>query len=718
MGGFLLASGLTGCGGSSSSSSSTSSGGATTTTMSLLGSTSGLSGSSVSVSIGGSVVATGTADSAGNYSVSVPVISTSEEQNMTVTATNGNVVMTSLVGNAGTVLANRNSSNEVSGTNYPRANINSVSTSVVAAIREQNGGALPNTEAEINSVITDIIVDTGSLLNNITTVAASVQSVLNYGAEPASLGTPAGSSTAIVNTDQMVRHMATLASPVADATTVVNSATIGTPTLAELETEVTTDPDNASATLSSFAGILTGLSGKYYMFNDTNGEGSTVIYFDSASTYLLADQNNLLAGTTSSGTYTIDTTTGVLTVPLAETITWTITGGNSNAFTANLYDTNPVYAAGNGPVVVRRIEPIGVAGGVPLTALQGNIYTNVVDNESVKLASVCDGVTADGWMAKDIGKLTGAKCNAFMGMLIVIPPTNAFSVTTAFVGLAPGNWDGSVLTQSLSGMHWDSADTLAKTPNGVLYSPLDTGNPHNNPIRLRIRQSDNRAELRFITSTNGAVANQAVQEFYWQLPDDTNGSGQRTIEYGGAVAGYPGITSASYTAGTSTAHGSLVNTIYLGNSGGVKRTAGFKDNALGELATKVNYDLQPITNAMVSGKSFSNEVLSNGVSFATLNVTYNANGTFTENGTINGTAVTRTGTWSIGPAYSPAEFGYGTTYPNTLITSYTGDTGWYHYTYSELGSTATAGDTGFWANFVVSDTGAFDWVNYGTMTVQ
>ena len=112
-----------------------------------------ISGATVEILVGDTVVGTTTSDSSGQYSFDLSVTEAQRAQRCVVRATRGNFSLQSLLGTVGAVTDSRDENDEVNGDNLPAANVTNVSTALAAIIQRENGGTLPSDQSTIDNLI-------------------------------------------------------------------------------------------------------------------------------------------------------------------------------------------------------------------------------------------------------------------------------------------------------------------------------------------------------------------------------------------------------------------------------------------------------------------------------------------------------------------------------------------------------------------------------------
>ena len=644
-----------------------------------------LSGASVELVVGGTVASTAIADSNGNYSFSLSIKDSDKSKAVFIRAARGAFKLRSVLGTLSKLIASKDSSNKVSSSNFPAANITNVSTAVAAIIEQENSGTLPTTQTDIDAKLAAIKASS-NLQAKVKTIAAAVKSVIDYGAT-VSTTTTQGAAT---DTDDLAKKLAaiiTAADVTTEANKIVNtydSTTYGAGvTTSTLETAVTSDPNLASQLLASPISALSDLANKYYVTGIAGAEGSVLVFnADGTSVTLYTAAQVAAKSSGATGTVTYDSSAGTLTLNFGASniIVATLLGGHLNAIPVT-YTENGVS---KGNMLVRRIIPI-VEDAVTQdanhvresTVIATTLLVDFKDNRAIRYASACDNATTTGWMANKDGKLTGVKCESSYGMLVVTPPTNTYGVNQIILGLMPDSWDGTNLSQGMNMVGWEKNSSGTVVANyGKVFKPKESGMPTQVTDAsvvgsLRILPSISQPQLMFVTTTDTADDSTAGGSIdIYRLSSVT----RKAQIIRGTTSDFGSLkVNGSIKTGTSwgATHSSTSVSVNLGKHAGGALNAVFQpysDNvgtALGAIKTRVMYKLKALASGDVSGKTFKLVNMVNASDTAT--VKFNTDGS----GTIVNGSTTKNMTWAIG-ASVPATGLSGATYAaNTLVITIT-----------------------------------------------
>lgn len=555
----------------------------------------------VSVYLGDSTtpVATTTSDSTGNFSVNLSVTEAARANNCVVVARRDNISLLSLLGNVGAItdIATANSGT-VTSTELPSANVTNVSTAV-AAIIKQSGGALPNSQADIDAAIA-VIANDGAIQQQVLQIAAAIKSIVDYAGDTTALG------AAITNTEELAAALAASTTLSADLTTIVTSSTATD--LAQLVLEVAGDPLLATQLPSDEATLVAGLAGNTYVTNEANGE-ETLVQFVDATNMIIAEYSNIEAGG-DAGTY-VDHADGSFTVSFIDsfdsaqqTVIVTVTGGSANAVIANIN----INGVDNGSTLFRRMIPVAAtssASQIGIAAVANSILVDIDSSTAVSIGTSCNGSASSATLHSATGALTDATCNVAMGMVVI----NHTTYGKTMHGLLADSWNGTTTSQQMSVVNWNAHATLGSVATySRLYTPLDAGTPTLGPV-LRVFPSDASgavsAQIRFMTAVDNTVGDNTAAgsiDVYNQ-----NGTAKTKDHVVGTTV--PSITGSVLVNG-SINQGEIFPTgtglsvgFNLGNNANSRINAIFK--ASGAIITRYQYKLSPIVAADVAGKTFT-----------------------------------------------------------------------------------------------------------------
>lgn len=552
----------------------------------------------VSVYVGDSTtpVATTTSDSTGNFSVNLSVTEAARANNCVVVARRDNISLRSLLGNVGAItdIATANSGN-VTPTELPSANVTNVSTAV-AAIIKQSGGALPNSQADIDAAIA-VIANDGAIQQQVLQIAAAIKSIVDYAGDTTALG------AAITNTEELAAALAASTTLSADLTTIVTSSTATD--LAQLVLEVAGDPLLATQLPSDEATLVAGLAGNTYVTNEANGE-ETLVQFVDATNMIIAEYSNIEANG-DAGTY-VDHADGSFTVSFIDsfdsaqqTVIVTVTGGSANAIIANIN----INGADNGSTLFRRMIPVGGTNGPTVADITNSILVEIDSSTAVSIGTSCNGSANSATLHSATGALTDATCNVAMGMLVISQGTNK-----SMHGLLADSWNDTTSTasQQMSVVNWEADAALGSVATySRLYTPLDAGTPTLGPV-LRVFPSDASgavsAQIRFMTAIDNAGDNTAAGSIDVYNQNSTAKTKDHVI--GTTVPSITGslLVNGSIKQGETFPTGLGLSVGFnLGNNANSRINAIFK--ADGTIITRYQYKLSPIVAADVAGKTFT-----------------------------------------------------------------------------------------------------------------
>lgn len=603
----------------------------------------------VSVYVGSNTtpVATTTTDSDGNFSVNLSVTEAIRANNCVVVARRDNISLRSLLGNVGAIADTATAnSGTVTATELPSANVTNVSTAV-AAIIKQSGGALPSSQADIDTALAAIANDP-AVQQTVLQIAAAIKAVVDYGGTNLLGG---------ADTDALADLLAASSTLAADLVTVLTDSDAGAGGLDQLVLEVAGDPLLATQLPSDDATLVAGLAGNTYVTNASNGE-ETLVQFVDATNLKIAEYSDIEGGGIA-GTYT-DNQDGTLTVNYTDSVDGpqvvvvTVTGGSTNAINTNVVSNG----VDEGPHTFRRMIPVGAsatANQIGVANIANSMLVDIDTSTAVQIGASCDG-TANAILRSSVGELTGATCNVAMGMLVI----NHANYSKTMHGLMADSWNGTTASQQMSVANWKADATLGSVASySRYYTPIDTGIPTVNRKLLRILPSNSAggvsASLQFVTALDSVPGNNAANGGNIDVYSNSSGgiakSKDHLLQTTTVLTGALKVNGSVNTGENFASHVSTTIGINLGNNANSKLGAVINPNNAtypNRMMTRYVYNLRDVTAGDVSGKTFSFTDL---VFDSTATIVFNADntGVFTETG-----ASPDPFTWSIEAAVPPA----------------------------------------------------------------
>ena len=653
---------LAGCSGGGGGGGGGKSAGPTTTPLTIKGIVNDaiITSAQVELLLDGTVVATTTSNGSGQYSFSLNTTAAQRAQVAVIQARRGNLALQSLLGVLQSVVNTKNSSNSVTQSNFPQVVVSNVTTAMIAVMQQQNGGTLPTDQAGIDALVATIRSDSG-LQTLVTRIAAAIKAVVDYGADPTSIN---GSTDTQTLANYLANNVANIDT---NMSTLIATANGGV-TEADLTNQVQTDPLTAAQlpTTVSDADIV----GHYYLVGN-----NTMLYFPDTSNMIINQYSNISTGNPgNSGTWSY--ATGVLTLQFtdnkgAHTIVATILGGNPNAFELSVvFDGVP-----DDNVVMQRMEPVGTNDNIAESDLTGQIFVDFAGSNASKFSSSCDRVTKDGWVSGTDGTLPAA-CDTVSGMIVISPDWAAVSLPDGgkiIIALLADAWDSTAMSvrKSTSFISWEKNPTNGNVvqDGGRGYVGRNSGaNPcfscpagtTSQPIKLRF-DTDGKISMRLLVSDFVDAINPGKQIIF----SNSAAPNEKYFKPGQTVGGWPYAVNQSADDMAGTIRPRVV--VNLGNYAGSELRALFKvdnltNNAPLTVMTRVQYNLQQMTEADLAGKTFTVTHLDQA---GTETFTFNGDGT----GSVTNQTGTGPFTWSVGadPVTNAAFGGSGNPYNTVLI---------------------------------------------------
>ena len=655
----------------------------------------------VTIYVGDQAVANATTDQDGNYSVNLQVTEQARANRCVVVARRDNISLRSLLGNVGAIADTATANNgAINSEVLPSANVTNVSTAIAAVI-ETTGGALPDSQAEIDAAV-EAIAASATLQDKVVKIAAAVKAVVDYGGDPSVVN-------GATNTEELAAALAASQDLVGDLGDVAVSAGVDPD---QLELEVEGDPKLAEQIPSDEATLVAGLQGNTYVTSNSLGE-ETLLYFQSAGVVTIADYSDIEQGGFS-GTYT-DNQDGTFTITMTDpvdgdlTVALTVTGGSTNAISTNVVVTDASGTVDEGLHILRRIIPVatGASNATQVGAADLNGVTVVnVDSSTAVNFGTCDatGSVPDTTLMSAAGSISGATCQVTLGMIVISEATYGKTMH----GLLADSYNGSALSQQMSVVNWEADNdvgSVATYSRG--YQPIDAGVPENR-IKLRILPDSGDgsvgAQVSFISviDTSGDAAAEGKIDLYnlsvAKTKDHiigTTHSATGSLIVNGSIN--EGLVDNNTTFWANSNHGSVSIGFNLGNNANAKLEAIFNPNSAsgtGTLLTRYVYDLSEIAAGDVSGKTFT----VTGIVFPdTGTVSFNADGTasFTDN------SGQETFNWEIAAAVPANEITSGVaSHGTTLVLTFADGSKEYMFAHK-------SGDTLIIGGYNVDNTGAF-----------
>jgi len=602
----------------------------------------------VELLVGGTVVATGTTDAQGNYSLYLNTTSAQRALRAVVRARRGKVVLQSLLGNLQTVVNARDSSKTVDQSFFPKAVVSHVTTAVLAVIQDQNGGSLPDDQNSIDNLI-DAVTNNTTLQDLVTQIAAAVKAVVDYEADPGAV------NSGLSDTGSMADFLAGDAANIAANLTALVSTATGGVTEGDLVDEVQNDPIVAVQLPSTVDN--TDITGNYYIIGE-----DTMLHFVDGTNMDIFDYGTI---TTGGNPAMWSYLSGVMTITFSDqdgnhTVTATILGGTVNAVLVNI-----VFDGSNeGDLVMRRMEPVGTIGSnIAESDIVNKIFVNFAGQHSALFPANCNNSDV-GWISSPDGTIpmTCSLSNS-NGMIIIDPDWAAVGAPEGgniVLGLLSDAWNNNSMTMNLSSNFVDWELDPFGDPDATIgrgYIGRDSGaNPcftcpmgtDSHPISLRITTPTDTANgvvsLRLLSNDYVDVNTPAEMVIY------TDGSSTLREKYNWpaqdvSAAGWPDLVSLSANTNTLASSAGPRLVVNLGTHAGDQLRAVFvvdnlTTNTPLTMTTRRQYNLEEIVAGDISGKTFAFADIQGDGSGT---VTFNANNT----GSVTESGSTQSFTWSI-----------------------------------------------------------------------
>jgi hypothetical protein len=557
-------------------------------------------------------VGTGLADENGNYTLTLTVSESVSNQACVIRAVRGNFSLETLPGTVNTVAAAAQGG-IVTNAALSGLNVTNVSTALLAVIRAANSNSVPNSQALIDAAEASIRGNTVTQ-DQVLQLAAAIKLVIDYG-----VALPGGSTD---TADLVADILAGTTTFVAD-----NQGAIST-----IQPVIQNDPILAAQLIVPPI-HSTDLAGQKFMLGE-----DTLISFDaSGGTHSGWSLDALSAGSpNSTGTWSLNETTQVLTVNWTEA-PWTSTPGATGSAVLNFSGGNPnvipvsslvVDGVSQGPQTLTRVLPVPT----PFTPFRA------FNTEASMMLAIddCTGATTN-------NNLMGALAGSITFDCSVDSATGGMVLTPT--GLLVNDGAGGVLSVTSPFTMPIGIFTLTGTDsNAVRYARWEqelstttatlTGNLITSYGKARVVSADTKiipdsATLRIdavTADTSIAIINSAGTQtdvYKWVSATATTNLSTQAIDNTAVidpVSGYKPTVSTSGTGSVSYVFGLPGGTFALDGSGQVTATdstgatvpvksvsySGIApDNSTSAVVkTRVQYALQPITVADVSGKTF------------------------------------------------------------------------------------------------------------------
>jgi len=554
-------------------------------------------------------VGTGFADANGNYTLTLTVSEDVTNQACVVRATRGNFSLDTLPGTVNTVAAAAQGG-IASANALPGLNITNVSTALLAVIRDDNGGDVPNSQDLIDAAEAVIEANLATQAQ-VLELAAAIRVIIDSG-----VALPAGSTD---TTDLVVDILD------GSNTSFVTDNQIA---ITDAETAIESDPILAAQLIVPPI-LTTDLEGQQYVVGE-----DTMIAFEAGGQFSLYDLESLAASTTSAtGTWSLDYPSQVVTVNLTDTAdsTTSVAQLNFNGGNPNVIPLSSLIIGGisQGPqTMIRVLSPT-----IPFRGF------NTAESTMLSLAD-CTGVTGTDNRTGSLAGSMEVDCSMDVttGAMLITPTallTNdgvggvnrftgpfPFTMPVAIFALAGSSAD----TQQY--VSWEQEfdfATGALVPDSIITSygksrvvsvdkPIIPGS---SSLRIDAVTGDTT-----IAMVNGA--GDSVDIYKWTAA--TNGTALLTQAISNVIAdpvsGSNPITSVAVSGAESYVF-ALPGGTYALDTNGIQITAtdtnaasvDIKSVSYGGIApdevtsavvnTRVQYTLEPIELADVSGKSFS-----------------------------------------------------------------------------------------------------------------
>jgi hypothetical protein len=474
-------------------------------------------------------------DNNGNYSVNFTVAVADRNKSIIAIARRGSIVLRSVIGNAGTVAdASAAAGGTLSSFNYPAAIVSNVTTAIVAVVRFETG-AVPSTQAEIDTAIA-LIKANPLLVQKVIDIAAIIKAVVDYG-----VSTTIGTITA-TETNTLAMILANGQARNVKFTLDLAAKQAGLPDAATLVAKVTQDPVTAAQIPTNITGLAaTIVNGNSFVVLDSITSG-TILIFDGAGKY--TSYSNDVMDTPSVGTYSVSgsliTLVEMKSGVVISTIKATILSGNINSFQVSV----TIDSVNAGVRNLRRIIPVSTAANsvnnIQTTSLQTKTFVDVAISQSAVIPTLCDGnMLSGGALVTATAAVTNIGCKEHVSGMLKLTSPNLAVVNTVYIGFLADSWDGTTISQAINAVVFN----LTEATFNRAYQPLDvdplTGGPANNRIVLRVHHNK-KVTMRIATTGTGSAMDPVIGDYYRNNNKNTNAFSQniyvaQTVNAFGAI---------------------------------------------------------------------------------------------------------------------------------------------------------------------------------------